>query len=270
MKRFRGIATVGLIWSFTFLSSSGCAGEQARQSPNFEVVGPQETAAFERSLDRRLAAYAWGIWPRSERLAGALRGADLPKQYVNRLQTWLQRIVRKELLPVRIDPNQFYGIARLRGGHNFIIGRLSRPGQSTTVQFQANGLRIVITAQSQSLFPNGVYQLSDADIIKAIAGLLNYPEEKVASITIEKHFEELGETDKKIPVCYGRLRSDGYDEKKGPFQTKEGRMVNIPTWWNDMIFWVRPGELFISSTMVDWETMPANLDPYVFKFGRTR
>jgi hypothetical protein len=267
MRMLSVVITMSVILGLAVLILPLCAWGEEQQSPAFELVGPPETASFEKALDRRLGGYAWGIWPRPEKLAGALRGAELPERYVNRLQAWLPRIIRKEFLPDRIDPNQLYGIPRLRGERNFIIGEFRRPEQRTTAQFQSNGLGVVITVQTESLFSTGVDKLSDADIVKTIASLVNYPEDKIKTIILEKHFEEIGETDKKVAVCYGKLRSDGYNEKRAPFHTKEGKMENVPTWWNYMPFWMTKDKLFISCTMVDWETMPASLDPYIFKFG---
>jgi hypothetical protein len=56
---------------------------------------------------------------------------------------------------------------------------------------------------------------------------------------------------------------------KPPIPAPPGQKAdNIPTWWNFMPFWVAKGKIFISTTIVDWETMPMNLDRYVFKLGQ--
>jgi len=236
------------------------------QSPGFKIAGPPETASLEKDLDKRLGGYAWGIWPRPEILKGALRGQELPQKYISRLQKWLPIIIEKEYLPKKIDPNQFYGLKRLHGAGDFIIGELQNPKKIVTVQFQANGLALVFTAISKNYFPDGVESISDSEVIKVITGLVNYPADQIKTITIEKKIEAMGDEDRKVLVCFGKLRAGGYDETKPPIHPHpDKKPENVPTWWNHMTFWITKGKIFFSTTMVDWEKNPSNLDPYVFK-----
>lgn len=232
------------------------------KAPRFELVGPPETALLEKTLRARLGVYAWGIWPRDEKFDGAVPGQNLPKKYVERLKTWLPRILKKDLLPETIDPNQWRGIRKLDGWSDFVIGQHEKADPNAKVEFRADGLLLGITAVSEDYFPNGVAGVTDDQIIKGITGLLNYPKDKVQSITLEKHFEQMGEADNKVMVCYGKLRDKEYDETKPPLP--DGR--NMPTWWNCMPFWMTKGKVFVSASMVNWESFPASLDPYVFKF----
>ena len=68
---------------------------------------------------------------------------------------------------------------------------------------------------------------------------------------MEKHFEEMGEGENKTFVCFGKLRDSGYNPKKPPLSNGK----NIPTWWNHMTFWITKEKIFISMSMVNWETL---------------
>jgi len=233
----------------------------------YEPKGPTETAGLETALRKRLGVYVEGIWPRAEVLAGATRGKQLPEKDVQRLQAWLRRIVKKSLVPERVDPNAWYGVRRLHFNQDYIIGQFPTSPQGITLQFQANGVGLTLTGASASFFPNGVAGISDAEIIKAITGLVNYPEDMVPSIALEKKVEQMGETNKEVSVCYGKLRSGGYDPMRSPYHSPppENELKNVPTWWNHMTFWMTKGRVFISTTMVNWETMPSTTAPFIFR-----
>jgi hypothetical protein len=272
MSGLRIDTIINISLGFILLLTHNASGQE-KQSPGFKLAGPPETASLEKELNRRLGVYSDGIWPRTEILQSALRGVELPELYISRLQKWLPIIIKKEYLPDIIDPNQFYGTPQLHGPGDFIIGELHNPKQNVTVQFQADGIGLVFTAISKNYFPNDVNNLTDADIIKAIASLVKYPEDKIRTISIEKKTEAMGDVDKKVLVCYGKLRSDGYDEAKPPFSTStrtQGKMENVRTWWNYMTFWMTKGKIFFSATMVNFETNPSTLDPYVFKLNKSK
>jgi hypothetical protein len=269
MRYYKIITIVIMSLGFLSLLSTNLPGQEV-QSPGFVLAGPPETASLEKELDKRLGGYAWGIWPRTEIIKSALLGKELPEQYIKRIREWLPIVIKKEYLPDKIDPNQFYGLPRLHGAGDFIIGELSNLKQDAVIQFQANGLGMVFTVTSEKYFPNDVNGISDAEIIQEITGLLNYPEDQIKSIKIDKKIEAMGDVDKKIIVCYGKLRSGGYDESKAPFRTPQGKMENVPTWWNHMAFWIAKGKIFFSTTMVNWENSPSTLDPYVFKLNSSK
>jgi len=232
----------------------------------YEVKGPDETAAMETSLRRRLGVYVCGIWPRPEILAGGLCGDKLSQKDVQQLQTWLRRIVRKEYQPEKMDPNQWYGIRKLHFGQDYIIGQSSMPAEDVVLQFQANGVGLRITSISQKIFPKGVDGITDANIIEAITSLVNYPQDMIQSIILEKKIEQMGEAGKEISVCYGRLLSGGHNPNKPPVKPRpDAKVENLPTWCNHMTFWATKGKLFISTTMVNWETIPATTAPLQFR-----
>jgi len=233
----------------------------------YQPKGPSDTAALEIALRERLPVYVEGIWPRTEILDSAPHGRQLPKKAVERLQTWLSRIVRREFLPESMDPNQWYGIRKLHLNHDYIIGQFRKPVEGVTIQFQANGVSLAITAISDSYFPDGVDGIADAEIIEVLTTLVNYPRDMVQSITVEKHVEAMGEAGKKVSVCYGKLWSRGYDPMKPAYysQPPESELKNVRTWWNFMTFWIVKGKLFFSTTMVNWETRPSTAAPFMFR-----
>jgi len=266
MEHFKTIKIVSVALGFLlFLLLAHLLG-QGTERP-FDPIGPLETASFEKALDRRLAIYAWGIWPRDAKFDNAIPGQSLPIDYVERLKTWLTRILKKDLLAERIDPNGWRGIRKLDGRSDFIVGQFKNVDQIVTTQFRADGLLLGITALSKNYFPNGVDNLTNADIVKAATSLVNYPQDKLGNIIVEKHIEYLGEGERKTLVCYGKLKDADYNEMKPPILPRRPgeKAENMPTWWNHFPFWIIKGKIFIAFSMVNWETFPASLDPYVFK-----
>ncbi|MHC4867715.1 MAG: hypothetical protein ACYTEX_26895 [Planctomycetota bacterium] len=254
------------------------------EGPRFERVGPAETARLEKTLWARLGVYAWGIWPSSEKLKGGIPSSKLPERYLDRSKTWLGRILKEDLLPEVMEANEWRGLRKANGYNDFIVGQWRTTSKTRTVKFRATGLLLVVTVVSEEYFPNGVSGLTDDDIIKAITDLVNYPEDKIKEITIEKQFEEMGEPNKKALVCYGKLRAPEpaltpppkrrarprgtKPESTVPEPPRQTRKKGhpYPTWWSHMPFWMTKNKIFFCSSMVNWETFPATLDPYVFKF----
>ena len=246
------LGVAGLFWAAELLAVA--------KAPRFEIVGPPETARLEKTLGSRLGVYAWGIWPRTEKFQKAVAGPNVPEKYVQRMETWLSRILRKDFLPDKLDPNRWHGFGKLDGWSDFVIGQYINTAQDATVQFRGDGLLLGITVLSKEFFSNGVAGLTDDQVIKAITSLVNYPEDKVKDITIEKHFEEMGDPNNKVLVCYGKLRAPEPTIVLYRFKRK------VRTWWSFMPFWITKNKIFICTSMVNWESFPASLDPYVFKF----
>jgi len=262
MKRARIVRIVGIVvGAACLLWPAELVGRIS--GPDFQLVGPPETAELEGALSKRLGVYAWGIWPRAEKLEKAIAGPNLPKEYVQRIQTWVETILSKDLFPKAMDPNQWYGLLKANGYNDFIVGQWQNAKGTVRVQFRATGLLLVVTATSKQYFPDGPAGLTDQQIINAITALVNYPEEKVKDIAIEKHFEQMGDPNNRVLVCYGKLMDRQYDGTKAPLP--DG--TNMPIWWNHMTFWVTKNKIFFSSSTVNWESFPASLDPYVFKLS---
>jgi hypothetical protein len=248
------------IWCLVLIGVHDLIG--ASRKGGYQPVGPLQTVELEKALVGRLPVYGWGIWPRAEKFQEAVQGPNLPTEYVQRMKTWLPRIVSEEFLPDELDPNQWHGIRKLDGCSDFVTGQYKNRAESATVQFRADGLLLGITISSRDFFPNGIAGVTDEETIKAITRLMKYPADKVESITLEKEIEEMGERDNKVFVCHGRVKDKGYDETKPA--SPDGK--NMRTWWNYMPFWISKNKIFICTSMVNWETFPASLDPYVFKF----
>ncbi|MHC4867716.1 MAG: hypothetical protein ACYTEX_26900, partial [Planctomycetota bacterium] len=192
MKRSSLIKVVSIgVGVFAVLSGVELMGKGT--GPRFKLVGPAETARLEKTLWARLGVYAWGIWPSSERLKGGIAASKLPERYLDRSKTWLGRILKEDLLPEVKEPNQWRGLRRANAYNDFIVGRWRNAKEGVTVEFRTTGLLLVVTATSKEYFPNGVSALTDDDIIKALTDVVNYPQDKIKEITIEKHFEEMGD-----------------------------------------------------------------------------
>jgi hypothetical protein len=251
------VVTIGIVFAVLGTARSIVWAE----GPEYELVGPPETGQLESTLGKRLGVYAWGIWPRAEKLEKGIPGAKLPKQYVQRIREWAQIIVTKDLFPDAMDPNQWYGLPKANGYNNFIVGEWDNADETVRVQFRATGLLFVVTATSSQYFPDGPGGLTDQQIVKAITALTNYPDDKVGDIAVEKHLEEMGDPNHRVLVCYGKLSAPRPTVKRYGSEEKE-----IRTWWSDMQFWVTKNRVFFSCSMVNCESFPASLDPYVFKF----
>jgi len=123
--------------------------------PGFQLVGPSETAQLERGLGKRLGVYAWGIWPRTEKLEAGIPGPNLPAEYVARIVTWSERILRKEFLPKAMNANQWRGLPKANGYNDFIVGQWENADETVRVRFRATGLLLVVTATSTRYFFGG-------------------------------------------------------------------------------------------------------------------
>lgn len=257
----RNIILLTLLLLLPFVTLAGAIS----QKEEYEPKGPAETAAFEKALRKSLGVYVKVIWPRDEILAKAIRGKQLPNNAVRKSQMWLNRIVKKEFLPEKMDPNQWYGIKKLHFNQDYILGQFYKSERDVTLQFQTNGGGLSITAISKNYFPNDVGGISDAEIVKAITGLVNFPKDQIKTIKIEKKIEAMGDEDKKVLVCHGKLRAGGYDEKKGPYPYNSGEKRLFRTWWNYMHFLISKDRIFIYTTIINWETSPSTSAPYIFK-----
>ena len=102
------------------------------QIEEYEPKGPDETVSFEKALRKSLGGYVTGIWPRENIINDAIRGEQLPDEYVKRLKKWITLIVNKNYLPENLDPNEWYGIKKLHFNQNYIIGQFSKLKQDFT------------------------------------------------------------------------------------------------------------------------------------------
>ena len=184
----------------------------------FVSVGPPESEGLEKALDKKLAVYAYGFWPREEKFEDSKSSNELPKKYVDRLDVWVHKIINKNLLPESIDPNVWKGIKKLHL-RDYIVGQFKSPQKDITLKIQADGLLFLITAESDEFFPDGVSGLTNEQIIKTITSLVNYPKEEVNDIILEKNTELLGDDKFKTNVCYGKIRDGQYDPMRGPGPT---------------------------------------------------
>lgn len=260
---------------------------EAFQEKSFErkfvSVGPPETEGLERALDKRLPVYAYGIWPREEKFKDSKPSKELPKEYIDRLNEWVPKIINNELLPKNIDPNIWIGLKKLHQS-DYIIGQIVNAKKDITLKIQADGCFFLITAESKKFFPDGISKITDEQIIKTITSIVNYPKEEVNDIVLEKNIEVLGDEKFKEEICYGKIRDSQYDPMRGLGLTQTEieqslrdlgmgkitrdelnklQMKNIRTWWNYLPFWINKGRIFISAGMLD--KTPVTYEPYIFK-----
>lgn len=226
----------------------------------FKSKGPSKLSLLRKSLDKELGVYAWGIWPGRKAFEKSIRGPNLKSEYTNKIKTWLRIVLNKELLPPSLDSKKWHGIGRFHRLSS-ILGQFHSPKQRALVQFYATGIDLGITATSEKRFGVDVSNITDAKIVQMMTKLLNYPEDKVAKIVInKKHTIEVETDGDSILVCCGLLTCDGFDPNI------PGDRENIQTWWNCIFFWIIDGTISIHTTTVPWETWPANPSEFLFKF----
>ena len=226
----------------------------------FKSKGPAKLPLLRKALRKELEVYAWGIWPERKSFEKSIKGANLKSRYTNKIKTWLPIVLNEELLPPSLDSEKWHGIGRVHRLSS-ILGQFHSPKQGALVQFYATGIDIGVTATSEKRFGVDVANITDAKIVQMMTKLLNYPEDKVDKITIEKkHTIEVDTDDERIIVCCGLLTCDGFDPNN-PLDRE-----NIQTWWNCIFFWIIDGTISIHTSTVPWETFPMNTKRYMFKF----
>jgi hypothetical protein len=237
-----------LVWICVLcaLSPEGlCDGDQ------YVVIGPPDTASIEKALCDLLPVYASGIWPREEKLSGAVKSSDINKNYISRIEESLGRVLKEDIRPTAsLGVGDIYGtdkwvvVPELRWGSDFILGQFVSRNKEIqgNVEFQATDRDVTIAINSAKLFPSAGNDLDDTKVVEAICAILNIPQDKIGDLQIERHSAFLG--DRKIPVCYGKIRCN-WNERKPDDKTRE--------WWSYMPFWIAKGKVCVSVSTIDWK-----------------
>jgi hypothetical protein len=259
MRTHKILTNFFVLYIMSIFSFSLMAGQNVN---DVKSKGPSKLSLFKTPLRKRLPIYARGIWPDTKEFKESIVGKYLKSEYIKKLETWLPIIINKDFLPEKIDPTKWYGIPKPHEIRNsYILSQFYNKNSDTLLQFQADGVHLGVTVTSEKHFAVDVRNITDGKIIQLMTKLLNYPEEKVSRISIEKYIQEIGDNENKTFVCYGRLRCESFDETKAPKPNGE----NIRTWWNYIPFWIVDGTVSIHTTTVKWEAYPATLEGIFFE-----
>ena len=220
--------------------------------------GPADSASFEMALFDRMGAYAYGIWPRAEKLANAERPG---RQYVAHIEQWLERILQEDIKPAagRWGTDRWLMVPQLRLDEDFILGRFVSWNQKIQgdVEFQATVDDLSITVKSSELF--SIDRLDDAKVRQALCAILHIPPENIKDLRVESHSGVLG--DDKTPVCYGKVFCN-WNLHKDPLKFDR-------EWWSYIPFWITTGKMCVFVSTRDWQEFKRH-PPAINRSGRMR
>lgn len=213
-------------------------------SKGYEPVGPAETALLEKALRNKMAGYNCAFWPRAEKLDKAILGKSLPKEYTDSIKKWLARVLQPDLVPKKLDPNDWLGVRKLYFNRNRIIGRFPVADVNGVVEFKARYRGLSITIHSDMLFLTPASDMTSDKVTEMMTKILKIPEEKISKINIKSHIEKLANVD----VCYGKMFCE-WTETSSPFESER-------QWWSYIPFWYMKGKMFVSITTVEPTDLP--------------
>ncbi len=235
----------------------------AGDESGYRSKGPLLVSSLKGQLQSKLPIYIRGIWPELAAFEKCIDGTNLESKYVDKTKSWLSTILKTDALPGNLESTKWHGLPKLHSGASHILGQFYNSKQDILTQFQADGVGLSLTCTSEKYFTVDIASITDDMIIQMMSEVLNFPEGKVSDIAIEKHVQQMSVGEDKVPVCYGKLRCNGYDEKSAATPSGD----NMRTWWNFIPFWIVDGTVSINTTTVKWEQYPATLNGIFFEFG---
>lgn len=215
-------------------------------SPTHEYVssGPNETAALEEGLYECLPVYVCGIYPRADRMATGIGIEGVKEEYLDKVQTWLDRALTPGFMPTQVNKGGWVGITNLHWGIDYIVGKYSITrndgalANGSTVEFQANDQTLGLTVISSYIFSVDAVKLKDGLIRDCVTNILKVPSDKVEKLDIEHHFKTIVD----VNVCYGKIRCE-WHERTSPQETRQ--------WWSYIPFWYTKGKMFVAISTID-------------------
>jgi hypothetical protein len=203
----------------------------AAAAPVYEPVGPPATAAFERALYDRFPEYVDGVWPSDARMAAAVQADEIPDEWVQHVQQWLERVLNAPYRPPADAMNSWKAIPKLRWGCDVLLGKYADP-DGGEIQFQSidDDLAFTFVPKDAKLL-----QLTDAraqDVRDLACRFLAIPKEKQPLLQVKMSREDMAG----VSTLMGIITCE-FDPQKSDPESQE--------WFSYMPFWIADGRMFI-------------------------
>jgi hypothetical protein len=243
--RCRVLVVVVCAWALTADSSVF-----AQASRVYEPRGPAVTAQAEEALYNMVGVYVHGIWPREEVLSTGIPSARLDPALVDGFDTTLVQILSPDLLAGdrgdtagRFSKGDWLGLKKLHWDEDFVVGRfpVRLKGEPARVEFRGSWDYVSLTLVAPDHFPADPRRMTDAEVLKYVAEVLNIPKSSLGGMKVERRTAEIGA--QKMPICYGKIR----DAERVEVMDRSDQNG----WWSYIPFWIAPDRCFVSVVTAD-------------------